>query len=57
MLDELKNLFPANGLQVVTELLKVCQQTVAFVEQHLQDKEKVNEAIDHIKALLDCHKK
>lgn len=57
MLDDLKNLFPANGVSAVTEILKVCQQTVGFLEQQLQDKEKVNSAIEHIKELLEGYKK
>jgi len=57
MLDELKNLFPQNGIQAVTELLKVSQQVAAFLEAQLQDNEKVNAAIDHFKALIEGHKK
>lgn len=57
MLDELKNLFQNNGIQAVTELLKVAGQIASFLEAQLQDHEKVNAAIDHVKALLDGHKK
>lgn len=57
MLDELKNLFPQNGIQAVTELLKVSQQVAGFLEAQLQDNEKVNAAIDHFKALIEGHKK
>ena len=57
MLDELKNLFSANGVQAVTEILKVTQQVVGFLDSQLQDPEKINAAIEHIKSLFDGHKK
>lgn len=57
MLEELKALFPSNGISAVTEILKVSQQVVQFLETQLQDKDKVNAAIDHIKSLFDGHKK
>jgi len=59
MLDELKNIFPENSLQAVTELLKASQQIAKFIEDQFKDndKEKINCVIDHFKTLMDFHKK
>ncbi len=64
MLDELKNLFENNSVIIVTEVLKGTQQLVSFVEAVCQDpqskiidRHKVNAAIDHIKVILEGHKK
>lgn len=57
MLEELKSLFPTNGLGAVTEILKVSQQVIQFLDAQLQDKDKVNAAIDHLKTIFDGLKK
>ena len=58
MLDQLKALFSANGVQKVGEVIQGVSAFVKFLETELQGEvPKVNEAIEHVKALLDTHKK
>ncbi len=58
MLDKLAALFPEQPLQNVSQLLSSVNNFVQFVEQKLDgDAAKVNEAIEHIKAIFDSHKK
>lgn len=58
MLDKLAALFPEQPVQNVSQLLSSVGNFVQFVEQKLQgDATKVNEAIEHIKAIFDSHKK
>lgn len=58
MLDKLSSLFGDNHIQTVTQILGNCQNFVNFLEQRVNgDAAKLNEAIDHLKTILDGHKK
>lgn len=58
MLDKLAALFPEQPIQHISQLLSSVGNFVQFVEQKVGgDAAKLNEAIDHIKALFDSHKK
>ena len=58
MLDELKALFPTNGIQCATAMLKAVADLSGFLEQQLQgDATKINSAIDAVKGVLDQYKK
>ena len=58
MLDELKDLFPTNGIQCATAMLKAVADLSGFLEQQLQgDVTKINAAVDAVKGILDQYKK
>lgn len=57
MLDSLKALFSEDSHLNLLQVLNASQQLVSFLEQKLNDKEKVNAALDHLKSILDGHKK
>ena len=58
MLDELKALFPTNGIQCATAMLKAVADLSGFLEQQLQgDATNINAAIDILKVLLEQYKK
>lgn len=58
MLDKLAALFPEQPVQSVSQLLSSVGNFVQFVDQKVEgDAAKLNEAIDHIKAIFDSHKK
>jgi hypothetical protein len=58
MLDKLAALFPEQPVQNVSQLLSSVGNFVQFVDQKVEgDAAKLNEAIDHIKAVFDSHKK
>jgi hypothetical protein len=58
MLDNFRALFNANGIQCTTAVMKTIGDLIGFLEQQFQgDTAKVNEGIDHIKNIIDSHKK
>ena len=58
MLNKLMDLFDDNKILTVTQILGNCQNFIHFLDQKLEgDEEKINAAIDHLKAILDSHKK
>ena len=58
MLGKLEALFPEKNVQNVTNVLNSVANFVAFLDQQLQgDPAKVNEAIEHLKAIFETHKR
>ena len=64
MLDQFRDLFVHHNTICITEILKFAQQFSAFLENNLKipdsdeiDKEKINNAIDFFKHILDDYKK
>ena len=58
MLDKLKDLFSGAKIQCVSAVVKAIADLAGFLDQQFQgDKDKFNEAIDHLKDILEQHKK
>lgn len=57
MLDSFKSLFSDDAHLSLLQVLNATQQIVSFLEQKLEDKDKLNASLDHLKSILDGHKK